>query len=53
MSIITWWILFIIFGLLALHSLIKYFWAGITRYHTILMVVSIIIAAVSAGTIWG
>jgi len=53
MSIITWWVLFIIFGVLALNSLIRYFRTGVTRYEAILMVLAIIITAVAAGVIWG
>jgi hypothetical protein len=54
MSVITWWILFVVFGIFSIDGLIRYFHPrGTTRYQVVLMVVSIIIAAVSAGMIWG
>lgn len=54
MSIITWWILFIVFGIFSIDGVIRYFHPrGITRYQAILMVVSIVITAISAGVLWG
>lgn len=51
--ITTCWILFIVFGIIALAMLRMLFFYSINWLGVILMVVSIIIAAVSAGVLFG
>lgn len=52
--IIIAWVLLIMFGLFALHGWLKFFVAGgLNIIHSILWFISIIIAALSAGIIWG
>jgi hypothetical protein len=52
--LITWTILFFVFALIAIINLVKYvFGSGLTKSEAALMVFSIIVAAVTAGQIWG
>jgi len=51
--IITAWILLIIFGVLSLAMLRKLFFASVTRWEMLLMLISIFVASISAGVIFG
>lgn len=47
------WIFLIVFGLIGLSQLNKFFRSSLNLLSVVLMVVSIVIAALSAGVIWG
>jgi hypothetical protein len=51
--IVSAWILLLIFGFLGLAFLRKIYFARLFKSEAVLMVISIIISALSAGVIWG
>lgn len=51
--LVTTWILFVVFGLIGLGFLNKLFTSRIYKAELLLMIFSIIIAAISAGVIFG
>jgi len=51
--IITAWIILIVFGVLAITNIKKYFTNSLNIAELVLMLVSIIMSAVSAGVIFG
>jgi hypothetical protein len=51
--LVTAWILFVVFGLLALTFLRKLYFVSLHNSECVLMVISIIVAALSAGYIFG
>jgi len=51
--IITAWILLIIFGVLSLAMLRKLFLDSMTKWEMLLMLISVFVASISAGVIFG
>lgn len=52
--LIVAWIFLIVFGLIGLSQLRKFFWGGSLNVPSVIvMFISIILAALSAGVIWG
>jgi hypothetical protein len=51
--IIMAWICLVFFGVFAITSIVKYFRVFLNKFHALMMFISVIIVALSAGIIWG